>query len=46
LSGVHRQEGKGNTIGALFGSIIISGHSAVMLPGEIVTAFVKERTAY
>jgi len=46
LSGVHRQEGKGNTLGALFGSIIISGHSAVMLPGEIVTAFVKERTAY
>lgn len=46
LSGVHRQEGKGNTLGALLGSIIISGHSAVMLPGEIVTAFVKERTAY
>ena len=24
LSGVHRQEGKGNTVGALFGSIWIS----------------------
>src|SRR4051794_40954954 len=35
LSGVHRQAGKGNTLGALFGSIIISGHSAVMLPGEV-----------
>ena len=45
LSGVHRQEGKGNTIGALFGSILISGHSAVMLPGQVVTAFTKERTA-
>jgi hypothetical protein len=46
LSGIHRQEGKGNTLGALFGSLIISGHSAVMLPGEIATAFVKQRTAY
>jgi hypothetical protein len=46
LSGVHHQEGKGNTLGALFGSIVISGHSAVMEPGQIATAFVKERTAY
>ena len=46
LSGIHRQEGKGNTVGALLGSMWISGHSAVMLPGEIVTAFTKERTAY
>jgi len=46
LSGVHRQEGKGNTIGALFGSMIISGHSAVMLPGEVANAFVKQPTAY
>jgi hypothetical protein len=30
----------------LFGSLIISGHSAVMLPGEVATAFVKEPTAY
>lgn len=46
LSGVHRQEGKGNTLGALFGSLIISGHSAVMLPGEVASAFVKQPTAY
>jgi hypothetical protein len=46
LSGVHRQEGKGNTLGALFGSLIISGRSAVMLPGDIVTAFTKIPTAY
>jgi hypothetical protein len=46
LSGVHRQEGKGNTVGALLGSILISGRSAVMLPGQVVTAMIKERTAY
>lgn len=46
LSGVHRQEGKGNTVGALLGSMWISGHSAVMLPGEVVTAFTKIPTAY
>ncbi len=46
LSGIHRQEGKGNTVGALLGSMWITGHSAVMLPGEVVTAFTKERTAY
>jgi len=46
LMGVHRQEGKGNTVGALLGSILISGRSAVMLPGQIVTAMIKEKTAY
>jgi hypothetical protein len=46
LMGVHRQEGKGNTVGALFGSILISGRSAVMLPGQVVTAMIKDRTAY
>ena len=46
LMGVHRQEGKGNTVGALLGSILISGTSAVMLPGQIVTAMIKEQTAY
>jgi len=46
LMGVHRQEGKGNTVGALLGSILISGRSAVMLPGQVVTAMVKEQTAY
>ena len=46
LMGVHRQEGRGNTVGALLGSILISGRSAVMLPGQIVTAMTKEQTAY
>lgn len=46
LSGVYHQEGKGNTLGALFGSIVISGHSAVMQPGQVATAFVKAATAY
>jgi hypothetical protein len=46
LMGVHRQEGKGNTVGALLGSIWISGHSAVMLPGQVVTAMIKEKTSY
>jgi hypothetical protein len=46
LSGVFHQEGKGNTLGALFGSIWISGHSAVMQPGQVATAFVKAATAY
>ena len=46
LSGVHSQEGEGNTLGALFGSLIISGRSAVMLPGQIVTAMIKQKTPY
>ena len=46
LAGVHRQEGKGNTVGALLGSILISGHSAVMLPGQVVSAMIKEPTPY
>ncbi|GAA4756474.1 hypothetical protein GCM10023264_25150 [Sphingomonas daechungensis] len=46
LMGTHRQEGKGNTVGALLGSILISGRSAVMMPGQIVTAMVKEQTDY
>jgi hypothetical protein len=46
LAGVHRQEGKGNTVGALLGSILISGHSAVMLPGQVVTAMTAEPTPY
>lgn len=46
LMGVHRQEGKGNTVGALFGSMWISGRSAIMQPGQIVKAMVKEATTY
>lgn len=44
LSGIHRQEGKGNTVGALFGSIWISGRSAIMTPGQVVNAMVAENT--
>ena len=46
LMGVHRQEGRGNTVGALLGSIFISGRSAVMITGQIVNAMVKEATPY
>lgn len=44
LSGVHRQEGKGNTVGAVFGSIWISGRSAIMTPGQVVNAMIAENT--
>jgi hypothetical protein len=46
LRGVFHQEGKGNTLGALFGSLVISGHSAVLQPGQVLTAFTSEPTAY
>ncbi|QDZ06396.1 hypothetical protein FPZ24_02000 [Sphingomonas panacisoli] len=42
LKGKHRQEGKGNTVGALLGSMWISGHSAVMASGQVVNAFTAE----
>lgn len=42
MAGQHRQEGRGNTVGALLGSIWISGRSAVMLPGQIVNALTTE----
>ena len=46
LTGLSRQEGKGNTMGALFGLIFISGRSATLLPGQVVKAFTSQRTAY
>ncbi len=42
LKGTHRQEGRGNTVAALLGSMIISGHSAVMTSGQVVNAFTAE----
>lgn len=39
LTGVHRQEGKGNTVAAVFATIFISGRSAVMLVGQEAKAF-------
>ncbi len=42
LKGKHRQEGRGNTLAALLGSTLITGHSAVMESGQVVTAFTAE----
>lgn len=46
LMGTHRQEGRGNSVGALLGSILISGRSAVMLPGQLVNAVTEEPATY
>lgn len=46
LRGVHRQEGKGNTAAALLGSILVSGRSAQMLPGQMATAFTVDQIPY
>ncbi len=45
LRGAHRQEGRGNTAGALLGSMIITGRSAVMPVGQVVNVFTKEPIA-
>lgn len=42
LKGKVRQEGRGNTVGALLGSIWISGKSAVIVPGQTMTAITDE----
>ena len=42
LRGQHRQEGRGNTAGALLGSMIITGKSATMVPGQIINVFTAE----
>jgi hypothetical protein len=42
LKGKWRQEGRGNTVAALLGSMLISGHSAVMTSGQMVNAFTAE----
>lgn len=46
MRGTHRQEGKGNTAAALLGSILVSGRSAVMVPGQIVTAYTAQPIPY
>lgn len=46
MRGTHRQEGKGNTVAAAFGSMLVSRRSAVMLPGQIVQAFTNEAIPY
>ena len=45
LKGKWRQEGRGNTVAALLGSMLISGHSAVMNSGQMVNAFTAEDIA-
>ncbi len=46
LRGTHRQEGRGNTVGALLGSMFISGRSAVMVPGQMINVFTTEPISY
>lgn len=46
MRGEHRQEGRGNSVGALLGSMVISGRSAVMTPGQLVNAFTAEPLTY
>lgn len=46
MRGVHRQEGKGNTIAAVFATWLVSGRSAVMQPGQFVNAFTAEAIPY
>lgn len=46
LSGLHRQEGRGNSVGALLGSMVVSGRSAVMLPGQMANAIIAEPIPY
>lgn len=46
ITGQYRQEGRGNSVGALLGSMVISGRSAVMLPGELVNVFTDEPVIY
>lgn len=46
MSGTHRQEGKGNTVAAIFATWLISGRSAVMTVGQTVTAFTGEPIPY
>ena len=42
LKGKYRAEGRGNTVGALLGSMIITGKSATIVPGQVVPAFTAE----
>jgi hypothetical protein len=46
LTGKHHQEGRGNTAAALFGSMIVTGRSAVMIQGQTATAFTAEPIPY
>lgn len=39
LKGKHRQDGKGNTVAALLGSMLVSGRSAIITSGQVLSAF-------
>lgn len=46
VRGTHRQEGRGNSVGALLGSMVVSGRSAVMDPGQLVNVFTADAIPY
>ncbi|WP_374410964.1 hypothetical protein [Novosphingobium colocasiae] len=46
IRGTHRQEGKGNTVAAVFGSMLVSGRSAVMVPGQVVSVYTAQPIPY
>jgi hypothetical protein len=46
LTGMYRQEGRGNSVGALLGSMVVTGRSAVMTPGMTATAMTAEPIPY
>ncbi len=46
VRGTHRQEGKGNTVAAVFATWLVSGRSAVMIPGQMVTVFTDQPIPY
>lgn len=46
LMGKHRQEGKGNTLAAVLATWIVSGRSAVMLPGQTVQSLTAEPVSF
>lgn len=46
LTGKHHQEGRGNSVGALLGSMVVTGRSAVMEVGQQASAFTAEPVPY
>ena len=42
LKGAHKQEGRGNTVAALLGSMWVTGKSAVITSGQMLPAFTAE----
>ena len=46
MRGTHRQEGKGNTVAAVFATWLVSGRSAVMIEGQNVTMYTDEAIPY